>query len=133
MKVSYCLLAYFLLCSCSLQNRDVDREAVEDYIRVQDLQEVDVIRTRGNLPGDISRYLNDYHLSYKTKQRYYLIAFAHVCPRRYGTVTTDERNNNLLQAHADSIRGCRISRIYEMTKENAAELRTLGRPPATPR
>ena len=121
-----------MLLACS-QNPEIDSAAVEDFIVVRQLEQVKSLRMSVNTFRDIARPVGDYHLRYKSGTKYYLVAFAQRCSLQFGGVTTDERNTStVLQAHADTIRGCRISRIYRMSKEDTEELRALGRPPRNP-
>jgi len=131
MNLWWCSSACLLLSSCAIQTPQTDRAAVEDFIAVHGMEQVDLISTRGNLPGDIARPLNEYHMRYKARGRNFLIVFAHRCPVWSRGVTTDVRSGNILRAQSDTIRGCRIGKIYRMTREQAVELRTLGKAPPT--
>lgn len=130
MKIGIYPSACLLLAGCVSTPPPVDRAAVEDFIVVQHLERVDSLRTGGDSSSDVARHINDYHLRYKSRRKYYLVAFMHRCPPQYGTVTTDVRIGNTLTARSDTIRGCRIDRIYRMSREQAVELQSLGTAPS---
>ena len=130
MRINLLLTTLLGISACAIQHPYFDRQEVEDFISVRGLEEIEYIVTSTNSFTDVSRQLNDYHLRYQSRQNWYLIAFAQRCPDRSGTVSTDVRTNIILRARADSIRGCRIGRIYRMNKDDVAELRELGKPPA---
>jgi len=132
MKSRFRVLPFLFLSACATPQPATDRLAVEDFIAVRGLERVDIIRTSNSLARDKMRYVNDYHMRYQSGQRHYLIAFIFRCPNQYGTVATDVRGaSNFLRARSDSIRGCRIARIYRMTKDESAQITKLGEPPGS--
>lgn len=124
-----CLLAMALfLAACVTARPQIDKEAVEDFVSVRGLEQVDRIRT------DTSEgyyELNEYFVIYQTRRGDYLFEFARRCweldDRR---VTPDERwDHNTIRARFDTLRGCRIANIYGLTEAEAEELKQLGDAP----
>ena len=79
-------------------------------------------------------YINDYYVTVPTRRGDYLIEFARDCRelrrRDFTPEMVDRRDNrNILRARFDTIRGCRIGTIYEITDEQRKELRALGDAP----
>lgn len=122
------LAVALVLGACATARPQIDKEAIEDFISVRSLEQVDRIRT------DTSEgfyELNQYYVIYQTRRGDYLFEFARRCwelgERR---VTPDERwDNNAIRARFDTLRGCRIANIYELTETDAEELKQLGEAP----
>jgi len=132
MKTRLILLSCLFLSACVTPKPPVDRLAVEDFIAVRSLEQVDIIRTSNSLARDKMRYVTDYHMRYQSGQRHYLIAFIFRCPNQFLTVSTDVRSaSNFLHARTDTIRGCRIGRIYRLTRAESVQIRKLGEPPGS--
>lgn len=107
----------------------VDTQAVRDYVAVGELEDVRHIRTYHR---DSMEYLTDYFILYEARTHDYLIEFRRICRefRDNRAVAPDHRyDHNRLRADEDTIRGCRIARIYPLTKAQAEELRNLGHAP----
>jgi hypothetical protein len=107
----------------------VDSQAIMDYVEVGELEEVEHIRTYNR---DSMEYLSDYFILYGARTRVYLIEFRRICRefRDNRAVAPDHRyDHNRLRANEDTIRGCRIGKIYPLTRAQAEELRNLGRAP----
>jgi hypothetical protein len=106
-------------------------EAVRDYIAAAELEEVTEIRVRETLKYS---YVNDRYVSIDARRGDYLVEFLRNCwELRANQVTTEmvdiRRDNNYLRARFDTIRGCRISTIYEITEDQREELKALGDAP----
>jgi hypothetical protein len=103
--------------------------AVRDYIEVGELEDVDHIRT---FSRDSMEYVSDYYILYKARTSEYLIEFRRICRefRENRAVAPDRRYDyNRLRAGEDTIRGCRIDKIYPLTTAQADEMRNLGHAP----
>ena len=77
-------------------------------------------------------YVSDYHILYKARTSEYLIEFKRICRefRENRAVAPDRRYDyNRLRANEDTVRGCRIGKIYPLTQAQAEELRNLGHAP----
>ena len=106
-------------------------EAVRDYIAAAELEEVTEIRLREQLHYT---YVNDRYVSIDTRRGDYLVEFLRNCwELRENQITAEmvdiRRDNNYLRARFDTIRGCRISTIYEITEGQREELKALGDAP----
>ena len=131
MKVFEGLLAVaFLMVACAAtEDVDPDTQAARDYIEVSELEEVDSIRTYSrNSWNPVSiRFA-----TYETRNHYYLLEFARRC--RQGRDSTyiapDVRHDkDRLYAGIDTIRGCKIARIYPLSKAQYDEFLNLGETP----
>jgi hypothetical protein len=122
------VLAALAACSSAPKPR-VDTQAVRDYVDVGELEDVEHIRTYSR---DSLEYLSDFFILYKVRTKEYLLEFRRPC-REFGdhrAVAPDHRyDHNRLKANEDTIRGCRIGKIYPLTRGQADELRNLGQAP----
>jgi hypothetical protein len=106
-------------------------EAVRDYVVATELEEVSEIRLREQMSYT---YVNDRYVTIPTRQGDYLVEFQRDCweLRRndFTPEMVDRRDNqNILRARYDTIRGCRIAKIYEVTEAQRKELSALGDAP----
>ena len=107
----------------------IQNQAVIDFISVRELTEVDKMRSTERDGWDI---LTMTYLIYKTRRDRYLVEFARPCYelRDNTEVTPDLRANaNIIRAKFDTLRGCRIARLYALTTEEADELKNIGEAP----
>ena len=130
MRNSLALLAMLTLVACATARPQIDKEAVDDFVSVRGLEEVDKIRT-DTAQGYYE--LNAYYVIYQTRRGDYLFQFARRCweldERR---VTPDKRwDDNTIRARFDTLRGCRIEKIYSLTEAEAEELKQLGEAPGS--
>lgn len=130
-----CVLVTLLGCaSQDEKNRakeDPVTEAVVDFIEVRSLEEVDAISSGGN---DGWTQLNLEYLLYEGRRDTYLVEFARPCYelRDNTRVTPDKRwDSNYIRARFDTIRGCRISRVFLLTEPEVAELENIGEAPGS--
>jgi hypothetical protein len=130
MRSAYLLLPLVILLACTTTTKPRgDTQAVRDYIEVGELEDVEHIRT---FSRDSMEYVSDYYILYKARTSEYLIEFKRVCRefRENRTVAPDRRYDyNRLRTNEDTIRGCRIGKIYPLTRAQADELRNLGYAP----
>jgi hypothetical protein len=108
-----------------------ENEAVLDFIYTSELEEVDSIRF---FQQYTYTYVNDQYVTIPTSSGDYLVAFTRSCPElrqnRFTPEMVDYRDDNrTLRARFDTIRGCRIGKIYEVTAAQAQELAELGDAP----
>lgn len=107
----------------------VQNQAIVDFIEVRELQETDRIRS-ADRDGWQTITLN--YIVYKSRRNQYLVEFARPCYelRDNTEVTPDRRAHaNVIQAKFDTLRGCRIARIFAMTGDEADELKNIGEAP----
>ena len=104
-------------------------QAVIDFIEVRGLQEVDKMRSTERDGWDV---ITITYIVYKSRRDYYLVEFARPCYelRDNREVTPDIRANaNYIRAKFDTLRGCRIARIYELSPDEANEIENIGEAP----
>lgn len=132
MKYSLVAFASLLLTACGTGYDTQEIEAVRDFVVANELTEVDRIRT--NLRQLNYTYLNDQYVTIPTQRGDFLVEFDRLCRDLRRTDFTpemiDRRDDpNTLRARFDTIRGCRIGKIYEITEAQSAELADLGDAP----
>ncbi len=124
--------ALLIIATCSsTTQRPQEIEAVRDYVVAAELEEVAEIRMRGQLSYT---YVNDRFVTIDTRRGDYLLEFIRDCweLRRndFTPEMVDVRDNpNVLRSRFDTIRGCRIGKMYEITAEQREELTALGDAP----
>ncbi len=104
-------------------------QAVRDLIEVRELQEVDEIRTSGR---DSWQSIENWFLIYKTRRNDYLVEFNRRCWELddNSRIIPDERwDSNTIRARFETIRGCRIGKIYALNEEDVVELENIGEAP----
>ena len=130
MRSAFLLLPVLTVLACTTTTKPRgDTVAVRDYIEVGELEDVDHIRT---FSRDSMEYVSDYYILYKARTSEYLIEFRRICRefRENRAVAPDRRYDyNRLRAGEDTIRGCRIDKIYPLTTAQADEIRNLGHAP----
>ena len=101
-------------------------DAIDDYIKVAQLKELDQIRIKRQLHHKV--ITEDYILIYDDRQPY-LAAFQRRCRELNETeVKPDYRYEaRILRARFDTYRGCNIRTLYEVTNGQATELLDLGK------
>ncbi len=100
--------------------------AIVDFIEVNELAEVDRIRTVEPLAA---REVNRFYVIASTRREDFLIEYFSRCyAGDDGRVEPDvRRDSRSLYAGADTFRGCRIKAIYALEPGQADELREIGR------
>lgn len=110
-----------------------DPEAVADYIVAGELVEVDRIRLSGQLN---LLYVNEWAVVVPTKRHDYLVIFKSRCSklreRKWTADMVDIRvSARILHADYDTIRGCNMGKIYELTDAQLTELSELADAPGS--
>ncbi len=132
MKTRACLLAIIAVGGCSMTPQTPrEIEAVRDFVVAAELEEVTEIR--------LSRQMSYTHLNVRfvtipTRRGDYLVEFQRDCRELNRIDITPEMvdiraNQHVLRAKFDTIRGCRIDRIYEISEAQSEELKVLGDAP----
>ena len=132
MKTRACLLAFIAVGGCSTTTQTPrEIEAVRDFVVAAELEEVTEIR--------LSRQMTYTHLNVRfvtipTRRGDYLVEFHRDCRELNRVDITPEmvdirHNQHVLSAKFDTIRGCRIDRIYEISEAQSEELKVLGDAP----
>ena len=104
-------------------------QAVRDLIEVRGLQEVDHMRSSGR---DSWESIDNWFLIYKTRRDTYLVEFDRRCWELDddARIVADERwDSNKVRARFDTIRGCRIGKLYALDEDDVAELENIGEAP----
>jgi len=123
MKHVVALIAGLFVVGCAA-NDDKRPDPVEDFIKVNELEETSEIRTFDRL--DV-RVLDDYYVIVESRRDYYLVHYSMRCGEGpWGRVTPDiRRDSNVIRAREDTLRGCRIDAIYRIDAAQAEELRQM--------
>lgn len=124
-------IALVLLAGCTVGPPKLDKQAVEDFIEVRQLPEAELIHTDNS---DGWRVLNNYQLLYTARDGKYLIVFSRICRELTDDriITPDiRRNGNQIRARFDTIRGCQIGNIYQLSETDALELEQVGEAPGS--
>ena len=104
-------------------------QAVRDLIEVRGLQEVDYMRSSGR---DSWEPIENWFLIYKTRRETFLVEFDRRCWELDddARIVADQRwDSNKVRARFDTIRGCRIGKLYALNEEDVAELKNIGEAP----
>jgi len=121
-------LALIFLAGCAAQSGPDKNQAVTDFISVAELEELRKIRTRHQYGFT---QLSDQYIILKERGDVYLIEFARRCYElNEDHITPDiRRESNALRSRLDTIRGCRIGRMFAIDAAQAEELQQLGKAP----
>ncbi len=137
MKALTGIVATATLVACAAQDttsQDAEEgavQAVRDLIEVRGLQEVDRMpsSTRDGWTSIESRFL-----IYKGRRESFLVEFNRRCYELDDEtrIVADERwDSNNIRARFDTIRGCRIHKLYALSAEDVAELQNIGESPGS--
>lgn len=102
-----------------------ETQVIRDYVEVGELAEVDRIRTHGR---DGWKPLSNHFVIYSARDGKFLLEFTRVCREMFDntSVTPDRRqDHNVMRRGMDTLRGCRIDRMYPLTEAQAEELEAL--------
>lgn len=137
MKTIIIAFALALLAGCAGQDEKEEMstqdltQAVRDFIEVRDLEELDTLKSGMN---DGWRAVGDTFVIYSGRRDEYLVEFARRCYelRDHSRITPDKRwDSTQIRAKFDTIRGCRIARIYALDEAEVAELENIGEAPGS--
>ena len=123
--------ACLALGACTTTVKPQEIEAVRDFVAANELTEVDQIRLTQQMSYT---YVNDRYVIIPTRRGDFLAEFRRDCRElrrsRFTEDMIDRRDNqNIIRARFDTIRGCVIGRIYEISEGQRAELHDLGDAP----
>jgi hypothetical protein len=122
-------------CASTPEETPADVLAIQDYIAVAELTEVDKMRT--NRDAGMEKLGNKRYIFLKARRQTYLVEFGRDCWELYDNtrlatdpLTWDQRHDaNYLRPRMDTIRGCRIGRAFEVNDGQVEEIRNLGEAP----
>jgi len=103
-----------------------DTQAVRDYVEVGELEEVDRIRTHGS---DEWTPVTLHFAMYSARDGRFLLEFTRLCREMYDNtaITPDRRyDHNVMRRGIDTLRGCRIDKMYPLTEAQAQEIEALA-------
>lgn len=128
MKGILAALMATLLIACASQPDTSVNDAVDDFIVVSELKELDTVRMREQFHHTI---LSEHYIILRTRRENYLVKFQRRCRELNDSqIKPDMRfERNTLRAGFDTIRGCRIDRMYAIDESQAQELVHLGKAP----
>ncbi len=129
------VLALLAACASGPDEIPADVLAIQDYIAVAELPEVDKIRTSRD--AGMEKLGNRRYIFLKARRKTYLVEFGRDCWELYDDtrlatdpLTWDQRHDaNYLRPRMDTIRGCRIGRAFELNEGQVEEIRNLGEAP----
>lgn len=123
------LLAASLIAGCASTARHENivarNDAIEDYVVVSELEELDQIRKRGELYHTV---VTNKYIFLKDRRSTYLATFAQPCWNLdEARLEPDYRHDSdTIKARFDTYRGCRISTLHELTKGQEKEILALA-------
>lgn len=135
MRKAVPMIAATLLAACAGQDTErqqaIDEEvqAVRDFIAVRGLEEV------AKMPSattDSWESIEDHFLIYEARRDTFLVEFSRRCydlDDNTRIVADQRREAGTVRARFDTLRGCRIHKLYALTADEAEELRNLGEAP----
>jgi len=128
MKTISLLASLALVAACAgTPETPPDTEAVRDYVEVGELAEVDQVRTHFN---DGWRPVTRHFVVYEGRDGPFLLEFTRVCREMYDntTITPDRRyDHNVMRRGIDTLRGCRIDKMYPLTDAQVLEIEALAK------
>ena len=119
--------AFFVACA-GTPEVPPDTEAIRDYVGVGELQEVDELRT--TLGRDEWMPLTRRFVIYTGRDGRFLLEFGYPCREMFDntTITPDRRNDRqFMRRGVDTLRGCRIDKIFPLTEAQAEEIEALAK------
>jgi hypothetical protein len=131
------MLGLVLLGACAGQDEQDDpstqdiEQAVRDFVELRELQELDSLRTG---TGDGWTEIDETFILYTGRRDTYLVEFARRCYelRDNTRIVPDQRwDASKIRARFDTIRGCRVAKIYALTEAEIAELENIGEAPGS--
>jgi len=126
MKTISLLASLALVAACAgTPETPPDTEAVRDYVEVGELEQVDQVRTHGN---DGWRPVTRHFALYDGRDGQFLLEFTRVCHEMYDntSITPDRRyDHNVMRRRIDTLRGCRIDKMYPLTEAQVLEIEAL--------
>jgi len=103
-------------------------DAIDDYIKVAELKEVDEIRKWGELHQAVA---TEKYIILSDRKNAYLAVFRQRCRELDDTEVTPDLRHDLsrISARFETYRGCRIQTLYALGDGQAQEILSLGAEP----
>ena len=133
MNKTIALFAIALLSACASQERATTQDteqAVRDFIDVRELAETDDMRTSNRDRWDA---IDQNFIIYEANKEVYLIEYVRRCHEldEFPVVPDARQSGNLVRARFDTLRGCRIAKMFPLTEGEVAELKAIGESPGS--
>lgn len=137
MRIAAAATAAFFLAACASQDEQADEstqdvnQAVRDFIELRGLKEQDTLKSG---TSDGWQQLDDRFILYNGRGETYLVEFTRRCQELNDNtrITPDKRwSSNTVSAKFETIRGCRIGKIYRLDEAEVAELENIGEAPGS--
>ena len=136
MRITTILTATLILTACAgtatrVSSPGKELEAVHDFVAASQLVEVERLRLYDEIK---MLYVNDHFIIIPERRGHHLIQFRSRCDelqeRQWAAGMIDRRvSSRYLYSDHDTIRGCVIGHIYELSNAQLEELRYLGDAP----
>jgi len=104
-------------------------QAVRDFVEVRELDQVDSVSVHST---DGMKKITNVFVLYRNRDGNYIMEFDRYCHELddYKVITPDRRwDLKTLRPRYDTIRGCRIGKIYSLTEAELTELKNIGDAP----
>ena len=133
MKTHIILLMLAALAACATQEEAITQDteqAIRDFISVRALAETDQVRTAND---DSWTELDKKFVLYEARNAVFLFEFTRRCNElnEIPVVPDARHSGNTVRARFDTLRGCRIARIFPLTEGEVAELANIGASPGS--
>lgn len=129
--------AAFFLAACASQDEQPEastqdvNQAVRDFIDLRELEELSALQSG---TSDSWRQVSEKFIIYSGRRDTYLIEFGQRCYELNDNmrITPDKRwDANTIRAKFDTIRGCRIAKIYGLDEAEVVEIENIGEAPGS--
>jgi hypothetical protein len=136
-KIAAAIAASVFLAACASQEEQAEEstqdvyQAVRDFIELRELEELDRLKSGTN---DSWQQLDDRFIIYSGRRDTYLVEFSRRCYELNDNtrITPDKRwDAHTVSVGFDTIRGCRIAKIYGLDEAEVAELENIGEAPGS--
>ncbi len=132
MRIAVFAVSLLLVAACAgTPEIPPEVQAVRDYVDVTELEQADRIRTHGS---DQWSPATHHFALYKSRDGWYLLEFSRNCRELTDNtrVIPDRRyDHNVMRRGIDTLRGCRIDRMYPLTEAQALEIEALVETPGS--
>ena len=138
-----CICLSLAACASGPEEVPADVLAIQDYVEVAELPEVDRIRTYNS--AGFEALGNERYVLLKARRDTYLVEFVRDCWELYdnqrlttnlstgmigpGTGVDVRREPGYIRPGMDTLRGCRIGRAFELNEAQVEEIRNIGEAP----
>jgi hypothetical protein len=132
-RLTICLASVAILTGCASSGDTITKDteqAVRDFIVVRDLETTEKIRTAND---DQWQDIDQNFVLYLKRKEAYLLEFSRRCHElnEYPVVPDVRDSSNTIRARFDTLRGCRIAKMYALTEAEVVELREIGESPGS--